>query len=191
MRMSVQFRQQNRLAQYDYSQYGRYFLTVCTKGMREWYGEVRDGKIVVNECGRVAQGCWEEIPRHYDGVELYEFVVTPNHVYGILIINNDYGRHVGDAYMRLESRVAQARPMAVVADLRPLPREREDRSKMSLSRAIHGFNSSVTRKIHKLDHQHFEWQRSFRDHIIRNDESLEKIRLYIHHNPLNWELGEE
>jgi REP element-mobilizing transposase RayT len=103
-----------------------------------------------------------DIPKHFLNVELGEFIVMPNHLHGIINI-------VGDA------------------DLRPL----QDRSKMSLSKIIHGFKSSVSRSVNRIDSRiNFAWQRSFYDHVIRADESLVKISEYIIGNPGNWERDE-
>ena len=58
---------------------------------------------------------------------------------------------------------------------------------MYLSKIMQGFKSSVTRKVGKRGDRHaFGWQRSFYDHIIRNEENLNRIREYIQNNPLKW-----
>ena len=78
-----------------------------------------------------------------------------------------------------------------VADLPPL-QQNTDRSKMVLSKIIHGVKSSVTRKINAITgNKNIVWQRSFYDHVVRNDRSLENIREYIVNNPVNWAQDEE
>jgi REP element-mobilizing transposase RayT len=78
-----------RLENYDYTQNGLYFVTICTKDREELFGEVIDGKMVLNSVGKITNQFWQEIPRHFPFVNLDEFVLMPNHVHGILEINKN------------------------------------------------------------------------------------------------------
>lgn len=82
-------RKLNRLKDYDYSQAGYYYVTVCTKDRHECLGEIKDGAMIFNECGESVDRYWAQIPRHYGNVTLDEFVVMPNHVHGIILIDRD------------------------------------------------------------------------------------------------------
>jgi putative transposase len=75
-----------RLKEYDYSQPGGYFVTVCTQGHEHLFGEILDGEIKLNRYGEIVKECWHDLPNHYPCVKLDEFVVMPNHVHGIIII---------------------------------------------------------------------------------------------------------
>ena len=75
-----------RLRDYDYSQAGVYFITLCTQNRKCLFGEISDGQMVLNDAGRVADKCWCDIPVHFPRVELDEWVIMPNHVHGILFI---------------------------------------------------------------------------------------------------------
>jgi len=100
----------------------------------------------------------------------------PNHVHGILIIE-EYT--VGNAYMRSHQRNAFMHSV-------------QDRTKMLLSKVIQQYKASVTRRINSLHNDlHFQWQRSFYDHVIRNESELYRIREYIQNNPLKWDLDRE
>lgn len=158
----------NRLNNYDYSQAGYYFVTICTKERINYFGEIEKETMQSNNMGLIAKQCWQVIPEHFPNTALDEFVVMPNHIHGIVIIHH---QPVGNA------------------DLRSL---RNDRSKMGLSKIIHGFKSTVTRIVHQSTENHpFAWQKSFHDHIVRNDEALHRIRAYIQHNPLKWALDKD
>lgn len=167
--MEYKSRKTNRLQNYDYSQNGMYFVTICTKDREELFGKVGNGEMILNDVGKIVNEIWTQIPMHCSGVHLDEFIVMPNHIHGILEIIN---RNVGNAHVRSGNM---------------------SRSKMLLSKAIHGFKSSVTRRIFGNQERiyafptKFAWQKSFYDHIIRNEMSLNKIREYIHKNPQNWE----
>lgn len=171
--MIMRKRKPNRLADYNYSQNGMYFVTICTKDREELFGEIKNGRMILNDLGKIAQKCYLEIPSHCRNVYLDEFIIMPNHVHGILEIINDLD--VGDAYLR--------------------PAGFHDRTKMLASKAIHGFKAGVTRKILNPSSRperiyafptKFAWQKSFYDHIIRNAAELNRIREYIRGNPAQW-----
>ena len=110
------------------------------------------------------------------GVSTDEFSVMPNHLHGSLIIEEEM---VGNAYMRSHQRNAFMHSL-------------QDKTKMLLSKIIQQHKSSVTRKINSMQIDFkFEWQKSFYDHIIRNEKSLGNIREYIQTNPLKWDLDRE
>ena len=170
MSLKMESRKANRLQERDYSRQGYYFVTICTRNHARCFGEVLDGRMRLNVTVMIAQECWQAIPGHFPNTDIDEFIVMPNHIRGILIIGGgNYSDR--DAYMRpLQSK-----------------RQNVDRSKMYLSKIIQGFKSSVTRKVRKRPGKKaFGWQRSFYDHVIRNEEGLNRIREYIRNNPLKW-----
>ena len=86
---AIHHRSSIRLKNYDYSQSGMYFVTICVQNGQCLFGQITNGKIILNEYGQTVQMVWNELPQHYSNVQLGEFVVMPNHVHGIIIITND------------------------------------------------------------------------------------------------------
>ncbi len=78
-----------RLKEYDYSQAGGYFVTICTKNRICFFGKVEDKKMVLNDSGKMIQTEWLELSNRFNQIELDQFIVMPNHFHGIIIINND------------------------------------------------------------------------------------------------------
>jgi len=78
-----------RLKNYDYSQAGAYFVTICTHGHIHLFGEVVDGEMRLNPFGEIVQAVWFDLPQHYGHVQLDAFVVMPNHVHGIIVLTAD------------------------------------------------------------------------------------------------------
>ncbi|MBX3007840.1 MAG: transposase [Melioribacteraceae bacterium] len=76
-----------RLASWDYSNPGWYFVTINTKNQIKYFGDVFQGEIVLNEFGIITERCWNEISQHFKNVELDYYVIMPNHIHGIIIIN--------------------------------------------------------------------------------------------------------
>jgi len=164
----IRRRKSNRLKNFDYSSSGYYYVTICTKNRQKYFGNIFNNNIYLNKYGIIARHCWSEISKHFPDVLLDEFTVMPNHIHGIIVIRNS-NQPVGNAYMRsLQTNHWQYR------------------TKMLLSIIVHEFKSAASRSIRKYNSS-FQWQKSFYDHIIRNEYSLFRIRKYIKNNPRNWE----
>ncbi len=73
-----------RLKGFDYSQAGAYFVTICVQHRKCLFGDVVDGKMILNDAGKMVQTVWDEIPQKYPGVQTNGFVVMPNHIHGII-----------------------------------------------------------------------------------------------------------
>jgi REP element-mobilizing transposase RayT len=121
-------RKLTRLKEYDYSQSGHYFVTICTKDREEWFGKIESGEMFLSPSGEVARDFWVEIPLHFQHTEIDEFSVMPNHVHGILIIEENT---IGNAYMCSHQRNASMHSL-------------QDRTKMLLSKIIQQYKASVT-----------------------------------------------
>ena len=160
---TIHHRRSIRLKDYDYSQSGMYFVTICVQNRQCLFGQITNGKIILNEYGQIVQMVWNELPQHYYNVQLGEFVVMPNHIHGIIIITNDGNVGAG-------LKPAPTKPA-------PLP---------EIVRALKTFSA---RKINELRNSQGEklWQRNYWEHIIRNEKSYQYIVNYIVNYPANWE----
>ena len=166
----IKHRKLNRLNEFDYSSNGYYFITICTKDRKEYFGNIIDNKMVLNNIGEIVKTCWLEIPNHFPNVELDKFQIMPNHVHMIIIMNN-------------KSPVGNKNICSLQNNNMPW----QTKLSGSLSSVIRGFKIGVT-KICRINHKNFViWQKSYYDHIIRTEYSLYFIRQYIRDNPLNWE----
>jgi putative transposase len=158
-----------RLPGYDYALPGAYFVTICAYRRKYIFGRVESGQVLLSDIGRIIQSCWTQLPAHFGFVALDVFMIMPNHVHGILEIKND-GRR-GKIYRAPTRRFGAANPR-------------------SLSTIVRTFKSAVTRicREKKCDSSFRIWQRSYFEHIIRNEQDLNRIRRYIVENPVRWEL---
>jgi REP element-mobilizing transposase RayT len=159
-----------RLKNWDYSAAGFYFVTICTRGRGCFFGDVVDGEAKLTEIGAKAKDFWEEIPSHFAHARLDKYVVMPNHMHGIVVLDNH----------NVETRHGAS-----------LPNRFGPLKAGSLSAIIHAYKASVTRWGNKNGHRYFSWQPRFYEHIVRNEEDLNRIRKYIAENPLKWELDKE
>ncbi len=154
--MELAKRKNIRLSNYDYSQNGAYFVTICTYNRECLLGEIvgngLDRSVLKpTDLAIVAERELKNVPQHFDGVLIDKYVIMPNHIHLILFINR-------------EIQAERSRPFP------------------TLSTIIGLFKSGVSRKI-----GFSIWQKSFHDHIIRNEQKYQKIWNYIDTNPQKWE----
>lgn len=163
-----------RLKDYDYSQAGAYFVTICAWNRECAFGEIIDGEMQLNEWGEVVALCWDEIPIHFPNVELDAFVIMPNHVHGIIIIPDSVeARHASPLQQKTE-----------------IPRGIK---RKSLGAIVGSFKSATTKRINQIRSNPGApvWQRNYYEHIIRDEEDLHDILEYIAGNPVKWGEDEE
>lgn len=72
---------------YDYTQPGGYFVTICTHHRDHLFGEIIDRQMHRNAWGNVAAACWQAIPEHFPHSAIDSFVIMPNHIHGILFVD--------------------------------------------------------------------------------------------------------
>jgi putative transposase len=160
----------NRLKNFDYSQNGMYFVTICVKNREHFLGEITKNKMHLSDIGKITRKCWQEIPSHFPHISLDEFIVMPNHIHGIIEIIN-----VGN------NNYCSLPPNCSLPNQKKYPWQTI--WSRSLSSAIRGFKIGVTKWCNQNNHEYFSWQRSFHDRVIRNDHELNRIREYIFNNP--------
>jgi REP element-mobilizing transposase RayT len=181
----IHHRRSIRLREYDYRGAGAYFVTICTFKRECLFGEVIDGEMRLNDAGEAAVECWQGIPDHFPQVQLDEFVVMPNHLHGIIVLDDFVGaRHASPgSCTSVISRTTHASPLQGISS-GPKPR--------SIGAIVGAFKSAVTKRINTLrDNPGCPvWQRNYYEHVIRNETDLANIRQYIVNNSLKWDQDE-
>lgn len=181
-------RKTNRIPHYNYSSNGFYFITICSQNMECLFGKAEQGELQLNTAGKMIESQWLKLPGRFDFIQFHEFVVMPNHFHGLIEIvgeplagsgdNANIGhcdnKRIGQQYRHLK------RPQGIVP---------------TVSEIVGAFKSQTTNEYIKLVKQFLlppfnkrVWQRSFHDHIVRNEESLLIIKEYIENNPAKWSL---
>ena len=192
-------RKLNRWQGYDYSQSGLYFVTINTWNRVEWFGRVENEKMILNEYGKIARNCWLDLPNHYYNCLLDEFVIMPNHIHGIVAIDNARRRERSVTVPPAERPVTQNDVIAPTnppgADrngLKPFPTGNRNDTNHRLSEIVRGFKTFSSKYINKIQSQYitdrFHWQKSFHDRVIRDDDELNRIRIYITNNSSQWQF---
>jgi REP element-mobilizing transposase RayT len=159
--MIVCRRKPNRLKGFNYSSNGYYYVTICVNKRKCIFGEIVNKKMNLNKYGNFVKQQWLWLENQYKYIKLDEFQIMPNHIHGIIIIIPTVGTGLD---LSLQEKY------------------------LSLSNIVGAYKTTSSKLIHNLGLNSFKWQRSFYDHIIRNEKTLDKIRQYIRDNPKNWNM---
>ncbi|MCD4652701.1 transposase [bacterium] len=167
-----------RLKGYDYSQPGFYYVTICTQDRTERFGGVSDDEMILNDAGEMVDSEWNRIPERYNHVIIDTYKIKPNHMHGIIVIGC---RGVVSAPSMKADKPGGMNGDG--AETTPLP---------TLGQMIARFKYLITKTLNKIDGSPGRrvLQRGFHDHIIRNEEELNRIRKYIEDNPRSWKNDE-
>jgi len=197
-----------RLQMWDYSRDGWYFVTICVDDHQCFFGEIENEKMILNNIGKLAEKYWLEIPNHFVDVKLDYFVVMPNHVHGIIVIekenvdeNNTPTIAMNNEPQKINDRcISHTKTRQCLVSTDHVPADKninknigatrfQNQGKNTISSIVGSYKSICTKMINKLPNESlFVWQHRFYDEIIRNEIALKEIRQYIDENPLRWDI---
>lgn len=158
--MQTKKRKSTRLQNYDYSSEGLYFITICTKDRIECLGQIENNEMILNDLGKIIEKYLDAIENYFDNVFLDTDVIMPNHLHFIIEIINNHG--VGAEHappLRDELSYQTRRKMLIPKIIGKL--------KMMSAKEINIFTKNSVNSF---------WQRNYYDHIIRNENELNRIR---------------
>ena len=157
-----------RLKGYDYSKTGAYFVTICAQNRVCLFGNIVDGKMMLNQFGQIVDVVWNDLPNHYPHIQLDIYCIMPNHFHGIVMLTDTVG---------------------AIHEL-PLQMSQQQRRNMLLPKLIGRFKMLSSKQINQSRHTTGTklWQRNYYEHIIRDEKDYNRICEYIKNNPLKWEL---
>ncbi len=170
-------------------------MTVVTKERTMLFGDISDGVMVLNPASDIVKGVWLWLAEQYPYVVLDEFCVMPNHFHGILMIDavgavHDHGGTVHDDGGAVHDHGGTVRDDGGTVHEPPL--QPSGRVK-PLGGLIGAFKTVSTKQINLLRNTPgaVVWQRNYYEHIVRNEEDMQRIAAYILHNPQKWETDRE
>lgn len=178
MTVNFLYRRSIRLPGYDYSQAGWYFVTICSYKHECIFGEIVNGEMKLNEIGENIKNEWANLSKRFS-VNLDQFQIMPNHLHGIIIINDP----VGVSFMKPVNCVKPEINIEILKSNRHMGLINQT---PTIGQIIRHFKSKCSYKIHLHELNQIIWQRNYFEHVIRNDADLNRIREYIQTNPMNW-----
>lgn len=180
-----------RLKNYDYSQEGLYFITICCQNKEHLFGKIENNVMILNPIGEIVKQCWEETPKIRTNVVLHQFVIMPNHFHAIIeishcrgVLNTPYNNETNcNNILDMPNNNFSINDKNNLNEIQ----KGEDNSPLrspsqTLGSIVRGFKSAVSKNA-----GFSVWQRNYHEHIIRNEQSYFKIAEYIENNILKWE----
>ncbi|MDR0516529.1 MAG: hypothetical protein LBH25_05730 [Fibromonadaceae bacterium] len=171
-----------RLRDHDYANAGAYFVTVCCQNRECLFGEIINGKMILNEYGEIAHNELAKTPEMRTNVELCEFVVMPNHIHAIVRITEKTEGAFNTPLWSLQS------PSNTVGAIIRGYKSAVSKQIREYGRGVLNTPSNNTHTPNNTAHtpQISIWQRNYWEHIIRNGTEYEEIANYIKNNPILW-----
>ena len=187
-----------RISHRDYASPGFYFITLCTKQMASSFGFIKNGAVCYSPIGGMAYQCWLQIPDHFPHIGIDAFVVMPNQVHGILVLEHWMARQTRDDQTDHpithddQTDHVEGQNIASLQKRDNTPHTFGPLKTGVLPQVIRTYKSTVTRWCNRQDHHHFAWQHRYDESIIRSTYGLPRVRTYIKNNPEKWieEYGE-
>jgi REP element-mobilizing transposase RayT len=196
-----------RLNGYDYASAGAYFVTICAQERACVFGDVVDGEMRANACGRIVQDVWDGLASRYANVDLDAFVVMPNHVHGIIVLMDvprpgaagargdvcrgaihcaqGGGAMDGGGAANHEGVINHAR--TTLGEMGAANSRAGAAGRPPLGEVVRAFKAVSARRIRQqILPGAAVWQRNYYEQIIRDDDSLNRVRAYVSANPTRW-----
>jgi REP element-mobilizing transposase RayT len=185
----IHHRRSIRLGEYDYALEGLYFITLCIHNYQCLLGEIPEDSIILNDAGKMIETEFQLLSNRFPTIQLHEYIVMPNHFHAIIQISNPQDINLKNG--NFENGIVENVGAALVA-------AHDNENKITtknkpLGDIIGAFKSITTVKyiqgVKSSGWTHFEnhlWQVNYWEHIIRKQESYQKIADYIMTNPAKW-----
>lgn len=177
---TIHHRRSIRIPDYDYSQPGKYYITLITKYRECTFGKVSNGNLQLNKAGQIVSSIWESLPKRYPQLILGESVVMPNHFHCVLIIQPHQSEDpVKTTCKNIYSMAGFQHPV----------KDQDDRRRMTIPLVVGYLKMNSASKINILSgcSGSSVWYRDYYEHIIRDEEEDKHIIQYIRQNPVHWE----
>ena len=183
--MKYKEHKQYRLPDYDYSEEGNYFVTICTFNREEYFGKIIKDKMILVDGGKIVDDIWKEIPNKFENVKLDVYQIMPDHFHGIIKICRNLIHQIPKEKNFINPPAGRAGEIPTIEFKSGIRNNPMELKSVSLGRIIRWFKGRTRFEIEKVIPS-FKWQSRFYDRIIRDDKEFYFISEYIENNPLNW-----
>ena len=173
--MNLPQRKLQRLKNYNYSTNGAYFLTICVHNRINLFGNIENGILTLNNTGKMIDKIFCELIIKYENMKLINYIIMPNHMHCIVTIFNS--TFLKDIENHSDNKRNGTRPFPTDE----IPTFMRDFKSITTDEYIKMVKSHEVQPFSK----HL-WQKSYHDHIIRNEKTYNMIFEYIQTNPLRW-----
>lgn len=188
----IHHRRSIRIKGYDYSREGLYFITICTFNHESLFGHIDNSDMVLAEYGEIANKEWLQTGEIRNKITLNEFVIMPNHMHGIIEISDSIRRGTMPRALVSNTQADSIRKHCGAKEKGTWQRAPTEQfgkpTSNTIPTIVRGFKSTVTKQINNIRNTPGQsvWQRSYYEHVIRNEKSYNRISEYIRYNPERW-----
>lgn len=189
---NIHHRRSIRLKEYDYSQAGLYFVTICCQNRIPRFGKIENDEMILNEYGMIGYEEWLKLSERFTNLEWDVFQIMPNHLHGIIMLTNT----VGAGFTPAQNAAPNADTQNEIliddnrAGVNPAP------TNITVGNMVGAYKSLVANKcldifklkwyVNPIPQMGKLWERNYYEHIIRNEQSYHTISNYIINNPSKW-----
>ena len=173
---------------HDYND-GIFFVTICARDYRHFFGSISEYEFHPTALGKLIDEHINSIPSHHDDVEIYNYVLMPNHIHIVMSVGTRiFASAATERFFATENPDNQLKNLGCLKPPRHDEPTLDFHHNSRISLIIGAFKAGVTRDASKLNiaDEHL-WQPRFHDHIIRNQQAYEKIMNYVDTNVQNWD----
>ncbi len=211
---SLPHRKNLRIPEFDYSQPGAYYVTIVTQDRKTLFGHIYDGEMILNDIGKMVEEVIDQIPEHYQNINVEVSVIMPNHIHILFLIADvvagprachedqpDSGQPQGVDPTEERLSLSVRSPRACQTDQTNNGQPQgvaPTQDQLSLPDIVHRIKSLTTHQyiigVRDKGWPRFEkrlWQRNYYERFIRNEQDYQAVYNYILTNPMNWEKDEE
>jgi len=210
----IHHRRSIRLKGYDYSKTGLYFITLCVEERQHLFGEIRDGKMILNQLGQIAHDEWQNTSNIRDNISLHEFIIMPNHFHCIIEINfkkgqNDQSIGAFKSPSQTIGSIIRGYKIATTKKIKDFLKEENIRTGelqfAPISQSISSeseiaqysksnsgdldlafYSQTISGELQFAPTNSKIWQRNYYENIIRDEKAYQNISNYIKKNPAKW-----
>jgi REP element-mobilizing transposase RayT len=170
-----------RLANYDYSNNGDYFITICTSGRMQYFGKIKKDKMILSEMGLIVGNLIPDITKKFQDIRIVENIIMPDHIHFIIKINKPNIEIPVETRLTAFLQLEQEIKGGITGTNNPM-------SKNGIPKIVRWFKGRATFELRKINKE-FAWQARYYDRIIRNKDEYFATIQYIKSNPANWDDG--
>lgn len=173
-------RKRIRLKDFDYSNDGLYYVTICVQDHIKCFGQLINDRIELNDFGKIVNRQLGWLQNQYPYIKIAEYIIMPDHIHVIIEINRNFINENGGTGRNL-SLHQNSRDLSIQPNIPDNPQQIKIKP---LPELVGAFKTTSSKKIHESGFADFRWQRSYHERIIRNRIQYTRISEYIRNNPV-------
>ncbi len=176
----IHHRKSIRLKEYDYSKNGIYFITICTHNRENLFGEIIDGKMIINDAGKMVEKEILKTNEIRENIKIEEYIIMPNHIHFLI--------EIVEVLLLAHPNITKNNSINNKTDIEERICQQQTHTMQSntIGSIVNHIKSKITKWYRQNTDIYCVWQRNYYENIIKNEEMYQKVSEYIKNNPQKW-----